>query len=118
MYVSPSFATSSLASQNTVIPVQGISTLGGAAGAVTVAINTVTTTTNSISAMIKVPDRGTVVLGGLSHVEETRTEGGVPILSHIPIIKRLFLNTVVVKTRFHNVFLATPTILIEKEFEP
>ena len=29
----------------------------------------------------------------------------MPVLSHIPIIKRLFLNTSIVKTRYHNVFL-------------
>ncbi len=118
MYVAPTFGSSTLTEQDTVIPIQGITTLGGAAGAVTVAINNVLTTTNSMTAMIKVPDRGTVIMGGLSNTTETRTEGGVPILSHIPIIKRLFLNTVVNKQRSHNIFMATPTILIEKEFEP
>jgi type II secretory pathway component GspD/PulD (secretin) len=118
MVVNPQFTQASIVPQDQVIPIQGITTAGGAQTSVTVTIYTTTSTSNSITTTIKVPDRGTAVLGGLSHVEETRTEGGVPILSHIPVIKRLFLNTSVVKTRSHDIFLVSPTILIEKEFEP
>jgi type II secretory pathway component GspD/PulD (secretin) len=118
MYVNPSFTTGTLSTESVVIPIQGITTLGGAAGSVTVSINTVETVSSSVSSMIKIPDRGTVVLAGLSHIEETRQEGGVPILSHIPVIKRLFLTTSYNKTRYHHIFLAEPTILLEKEFEP
>jgi tetratricopeptide (TPR) repeat protein len=119
MYLSTTFTTTNLSQPlSVVIPIQGITTLGGAAGSVTVSIQTVTTSSSGVSSMIKVPDRGTAVLGGLSHIEETRQEGGVPILSHLPVIKRLFLTTSYTKTRFHDVFLASPTILIEKEFEP
>ena len=59
-----------------------------------------------------------MVLGGLSNSSEIRQKGGILILSDLPIIKRLFLNSVTNKQRVHNVFLVTPTILIEKEYAP
>jgi general secretion pathway protein D len=118
LVVSPSFTTSVLAATPEIIPIQGITTLGAAQTAVQVTISTVATTSNSVSNTIKVPDRGTAVLGGLSHVEEARVEAGVPVLSHIPIIKRLFLETNVVKEREHDIFLVSPTIMLEREYEP
>jgi type II secretory pathway component GspD/PulD (secretin)/tetratricopeptide (TPR) repeat protein len=122
LYASPSISVSSITPTPTVIPVQGIVIAGltttTAASSVVVDIGIPTTTSTGMTAMIKVPDRGTVVMGGLSHVEESRIEGGVPILMHIPIIKRLFQTTSIQRNRMHTVFFTEPTILIEKEFEP
>ena len=68
--------------------------------------------------IVRVPDRGTLVLGGLSTTTDTTSQGGVPILTSIPLLKRLFTNSSLVKTRHHVVFLVTPTILIQSELEP
>ena len=123
MVVTPSISTTQLVTTTGVIPIAAATVTGLASttltgASVTVPITTVNTETNSVTATMKVPDRGTAVIGGFTSVQETRTEEGVPILSHIPVIKRLFLNTNVAKNREHDIFLVTPTILIEKEFEP
>ena len=47
---------------------------------------TVTTTVN-------VPDGGTVLLGGIKRLSEGRAEQGVPVLSKLPYVNRLFRNT-------------------------
>ena len=89
-----------------------------AGGNTTVYIYTVKTDTNSIDSTVRVPDRGTLVLGGLSNVAETTGEGSVPLLCHVPILKRLFVRSAVGKQRIHNMFLVTPTILLQNEVEP
>ena len=53
--------------------------------------------TRSIRTTVSVPDGGTVLLGGMKQVGEVEVEAGVPILSKIPILKRAFSNTTVVK---------------------
>ena len=67
---------------------------------------------------MRVPDRGTVVLGGLSSLDESTGQKSIPILSHIPILKRLVTRDAVSKNRSHNVFMVTPTILLQDEVEP
>ncbi len=46
----------------------------------------------SVSTTVQVPDGGTVLMGGIKRLSEGRSEAGVPILSKIPYIKRLFSN--------------------------
>ncbi|NBO92231.1 MAG: hypothetical protein EBV06_07940, partial [Planctomycetia bacterium] len=41
---------------------------------------------------VRIPDGGTVVLGGLKRMSEARTEFGPPVLSKIPYVNRLFKN--------------------------
>ena len=123
MVVTPDIETTQLVTTTGVIPIAAATVTGLASttltgASVTVPITTLNTETNTVTATMKVPDRGTAVIGGFTSVSETRTEQGVPVLSHIPVIKRLFLDTTISKTREHDIFLVTPTILLEKEFEP
>ena len=68
--------------------------------------------------MVIVPDRGTLVLGGLATLGETSGQGSIPIFAHIPILKRLFVRSAVDKRRTHLLFMVTPTILYRDEVEP
>jgi general secretion pathway protein D len=70
-----------------------------------------------IQTMVSVPDGGTVLLGGLKQVGEIEVEAGVPILSKIPILKRAFTNTTMVKDTQTLLILLKAKILIQKEAE-
>jgi type II secretory pathway component GspD/PulD (secretin) len=60
------------------------------------------------------------MIGGLGKSSETRTSKGVPILSKIPIIKRLFSSDVIdrdIALADNLIILIKPTILIREEEE-
>ncbi len=71
----------------------------------------------SIRTTVSIPDGGTVLLGGLKQVGEVEVEAGVPILSKIPILKRAFTNTTMVKDTQTLLILLKAKILIQKEAE-
>jgi len=71
----------------------------------------------SIAATVSVPDRGTLLLGGQRIVEEIEVEAGVPILSKVPIINRLFTNSSTQKEEQTLLILVKPTIIIQNEQE-
>lgn len=75
------------------------------------------TQTTQIQTMVSVPDGGTLLLGGQTLVAETEKEAGVPILSKIPIIKRLFTNRSTAKDEEVLLILVKPTIIIPREYE-
>ncbi len=90
-----------------------------------------TTTTNVVSGAIEapqleitqlkttvsVPDKGTLMLGGQRLVGEIEIEAGVPVLSKLPIINRLFTNRSKVKDERTLLVLIKPTIIIQTEEE-
>jgi len=117
--VSPDITTGTLVPTTIVIPIRAVGAEGEEAGAsVEAEINTVVEESQSIESTIKVPDRGTVVLGGLATAAENTGEGSIPILGHIPILKRLFIRSATTKARTHLIFMVTPTILLDEELEP
>lgn len=73
--------------------------------------------TRGIRTTVSVPDGGTVLLGGLKQVGEIEVEAGVPILSKIPILKRAFTNTTLVKDTQTLLILLKAKILIQQEAE-
>jgi len=73
----------------------------------------VTTVTTTVS----VPDGGTVLLGGIKRLREGRNEFGVPILSKIPYINRLFKNVGLGRTTDSLMLMVTPRIIIQEEEE-
>jgi len=118
MQVSPQISNSVLGDPVPVeIPIAS-SGAGGNAATSTAFIFTPLTTDQSIDSTVRVPDRGTVVLGGLSAASESTGTTGIPILSHIPILKRLIERSTVGHDRSHLLFLVTPTILLPDEVEP
>ena len=73
--------------------------------------------TTSVSTTVSVPDGGTILLGGIKRMREGRTERGVPILSKIPYINRLFRNTTIGRETSTLMLTVTPRIIIQEEEE-
>ena len=71
----------------------------------------------SVSTTVQVPDGGTVLMGGIKRLSEGRSEAGVPILSKIPYIKRLFSNTSIGRETTSLMMMVTPRIVIQEEEE-
>ncbi|WP_428389059.1 hypothetical protein [Mucisphaera sp.] len=70
-----------------------------------------------IRATVSIPDRGTLLVGGQRLIGEVEVESGVPILSKIPVVKRLFSNYSTVKDERTLLVLVKPTIIILNEEE-
>jgi len=71
----------------------------------------------TVRATVSVPDRGTLLVGGQRLVGETEVEAGVPVLSKIPILNRLFTNTSKIEDERTLLILIKPTIIIQNERE-
>ncbi|MCX5671181.1 MAG: hypothetical protein NTU94_07685, partial [Planctomycetota bacterium] len=66
---------------------------------------------------VSVPDGGTLLLGGTRIYREFEAETGVPLLSKIPIIKRLFDNRATLRSASNLLILIKPRIIIQAEAE-
>jgi type II secretory pathway component GspD/PulD (secretin)/tetratricopeptide (TPR) repeat protein len=86
---------------------------GQAAGIIQQPILQVTEVRTTVS----VPDGGTILLGGQTLAGEVEREMGVPVLSKVPFLKRLFTNRSVAKDEQILLILVKPTIIIQKEAE-
>lgn len=73
--------------------------------------NTTVTTT------VSVPDGGTVLLGGIKTMTEERLESGVPFLSNIPYVNRLFKNVGISRATASQMLMVSPRIIIQEEEE-
>ena len=73
--------------------------------------NTTVTTT------VSVPDGGTVLLGGIKTMQEERLESGVPFLSNIPYVNRLFKNVGISRSTASQMLMVSPRIIIQEEEE-
>ncbi|MFM7520437.1 MAG: hypothetical protein ACKO9B_08210 [Planctomycetota bacterium] len=71
----------------------------------------------TVTTNVSVPDGGTVLLGGIKRLREGRNEFGVPILSKIPYINRLFKNVGLGRTTDSLMLMVTPRIIIQEEEE-
>ncbi len=71
----------------------------------------------NISTTVSVPDGGTILLGGIKRMREGRIERGVPILSKIPYVNRLFKNTAIGRETSTLMMTVTPRIIIQEEEE-
>ncbi|MCR4288909.1 MAG: hypothetical protein NUV86_01425 [Candidatus Scalindua sp.] len=95
----------------------------GGSGTGAAATNTIQrpqTTKQELSVTVSVPDKGILMIGGLGSSSETKSSKGVPILSKIPIIKRLFSSNTInrdIATSGNLIILIKPTILIREEEE-
>ncbi len=66
---------------------------------------------------VSVPDRGTLLIGGQKISGEAERSQGVPVLSKIPLIGRLFENRSKIKDEKILLILIKPTIIIQREYE-
>jgi general secretion pathway protein D len=71
----------------------------------------------SVITTVSVPDGGTVLLGGIKRLREGRNERGVPLLSKVPYISRLFRNVGIGRDAQSLMMMVTPRIIIQKEEE-
>jgi general secretion pathway protein D len=71
----------------------------------------------TVDTMVSVPDGGTLLIGGEKLVGESEIEVGVPVLSKIPGLNRLFTNRSLVKDERTLLILVRPKIIIQKEIE-
>ncbi|OYP32210.1 general secretion pathway protein GspD [Rhodopirellula sp. MGV] len=71
----------------------------------------------TVSTTVSVPDGGTILLGGIKRLSEGRSERGVPILSKIPYLSRLFRNVAVGRDATSLMLMVTPRIIIQEEEE-
>ena len=95
----------------------GGSGLGGAAAVIQTTVQLPNTTTTTITTTVTVPDGGTVLLGGVKQLNEERTEFGVPVVSKLPLIDRLFRNVGIGRTTNSVMLMVTPRIIILEEEE-
>ncbi|MEM8781860.1 MAG: hypothetical protein AAGE65_03300 [Planctomycetota bacterium] len=70
-----------------------------------------------VRSTVSVPDKGTLLLGGQRLVGEVEIEAGVPVLSKIPIVNRIFANNSTVKDERTLLILIKPTIILQSEQE-
>jgi type II secretory pathway component GspD/PulD (secretin) len=89
----------------------------GSSNAVAETIELVTQNTTAVETQVNVPDGGTLLLGGQTIAGEAFREQGVPVLSKIPFLKRLFTNTASAKDEQVLLILVKPTIMIQHEQE-
>ncbi|MFO0900408.1 MAG: hypothetical protein U0836_23485 [Pirellulales bacterium] len=71
----------------------------------------------SVSTTVSVPDGGTILLGGIKRLREGRTERGVPIMSKLPYVNRLFKNVGIGRETQSLMMMVTPRIIIQEEEE-
>ncbi len=71
----------------------------------------------SVVTTVSVPDGGTVLLGGIKRLNEGRNEFGVPLLSKVPYINRLFKNVAIGRETESLMMMVTPRIIIQEEEE-
>jgi general secretion pathway protein D len=102
---------------------------GGSSGDSTASADNATSTTDgvtvqlpnfsivSVQTTVSVPDGGTVLLGGIKRLNEGRNEFGVPILSKLPYISRLFKNVGIGRETQSLMMMVTPRIIIQEEEE-
>ncbi|MCG6117617.1 MAG: type II secretion system secretin GspD [Aquimonas sp.] len=69
------------------------------------------TNKRELSTTVLVPDRGLLVLGGLTSEETTENVQGVPGVSRIPLFGKLFKNRAASRSKRHLVVFLRPTIL-------
>jgi general secretion pathway protein D len=82
---------------------------------VTVQLPTLAFTT--VNTVVSVPDGGTILMGGIKRMSEGRTERGVPFLSNIPYINRLFKNVGIGRETTSLMMMVSPKIIIQEEEE-
>ena len=71
----------------------------------------------SVTTTVSVPDGGTVLLGGIKRLRESRNEVGVPLLSKVPYVNRLFKNIGIGRETDSLMMMVTPRIIIQEEEE-
>jgi type II secretory pathway component GspD/PulD (secretin) len=75
------------------------------------------TETSQVMTRVSIPDGGTLLLGGQKITAEIEKEAGVPILSKVPVLGRLFSNRSRIRDHKILLILVKPTIILQEERE-
>lgn len=76
-----------------------------------------TLSSQRLQTTVCVPDGGTLLIGGQKLASETEVEAGVPVLSKIPVLKRLYNSRAMVKDEQTLLILIKPKIFVQTEQE-
>jgi type II secretory pathway component GspD/PulD (secretin) len=79
--------------------------------------NTPVVRTVAVQTTVAIPDRGVMVIGGLSKVDKKKETTGIPILSKIPLLGRLFRHDVNTMKRENILILVNAEIILLEEVE-
>lgn len=90
---------------------------GGGGTATSAFIQVPTLSSQRLQSTVCVPDGGTLLIGGQKLASETEVEAGVPGLSKIPLLKRLYTSRSMVKDEQTLLILVKPKIFIQSEQE-
>ena len=74
-------------------------------------------TINRVRTNAVIPDGGTIILGGISDVNKSHERVGVPFLSHIPFLGRLFGHDFTTDTQHTTLVMVSAKITLFKELE-
>jgi len=72
---------------------------------------------SNIETTVRVPDGGTVLLGGIRRLSDGTQVNGVPILNQVPYINRLFRNSATIRDSQTLMLMVTPRVIILEEEE-
>ena len=97
--------------------VGGVGVIGGTSSTFSATQELPEVQVSLVQTTVSVPDKGTVMLGGMREVNEIEVETGVPILSKIPFISRFFTNRLTSKNETTLLILIRPEIIIQQENE-
>ena len=71
----------------------------------------------SVSTSVTIPDGGSLLIGGMTETQESRAHSGVPFLSHIPFLGRLFSKNGNSKNEYKDLIYASGDIILFQEIE-
>ncbi len=84
---------------------------------VTATLQLISQQRTALETLVTVPDGGTLLMGGQTIAAEAQAEKGVPVLSQIPFLRRLFTNEASAKDEQVVLIMVKPIILLQREQE-
>ena len=71
----------------------------------------------SVRTSVTIPDGGSLILAGMTNGESARSHAGIPFLSHIPFLGRLFSSNGRIETELKTLILLQADVVIFEEIE-
>ncbi|HEX3134006.1 MAG TPA: hypothetical protein VHX44_10550 [Planctomycetota bacterium] len=71
----------------------------------------------SVRTSVTIPDGGSLILAGMTNGESARSHGGIPFLSHIPFLGRLFSSNGRTETEMKTLIMLQADVVVFEEIE-
>ncbi len=71
----------------------------------------------SVRTSVTIPDGGSLLLAGMTNGESSRSHGGIPFLSHIPFLGRLFSSNGRIETELKTLIMLQADVVVFEEIE-